>query len=213
MKDGRASWTAQLVTFFRAINDGLPESERVCHDPLAHEFLNWSWRLVGGSPVRSRVARRYVETHSQAATYTYIIARTRFIDELLADQIERGLAQLVLMGAGFDTRAYRFGELVGRVKVFEVDHPSTQELKVKRLERAFGAVPDHVVYVPVDFESELVEQKLLREGYDPGSRTFFIWEGVVSYLTPCAVDEMLASWPQTSARAARSLLLTSRSLQ
>jgi methyltransferase (TIGR00027 family) len=97
---------------------------------------------------------------------------------------------LVILGAGFDSRAYRFTQLKGKVIIFEVDHPATQKVKLDKLRQIFGAVPAYVAYVPVDFDAETLE-KLFTCGYDKRLKTLFIWEGVTYYITSHAVDSTL----------------------
>jgi methyltransferase (TIGR00027 family) len=99
---------------------------------------------------------------------------------------------LVILGAGYDTRAYRFDKLKEEVKVFEVDHPATQKVKIEKVSKALGSLPGHVVYVSVDFEKERLDKKLSESGYNKSLKTLFIWEGVTMYLTAEAVDETLA---------------------
>jgi methyltransferase (TIGR00027 family) len=84
----------------------------------------------------------------------------------------------------------RFAQLKGRVKVFEVDHPATQQMKAEQIKKILGQLPDFVTYVPIDFNVETL-QKLLAFGYSPRLKTLFIWEGVVCYLTAEAVDQTL----------------------
>jgi len=98
----------------------------------------------------------------------------------------------VILGAGYDSRAYRFEQLRGKVKIFEVDHPATQEAKKAKLEKIFGVVPDYVNYVPMDFAQETLDEFLPQSGYDEGLRTLFIWEGVTEYLDPGGVDATLS---------------------
>ena len=85
--------------------------------------------------------------------------------------IAAGLNQLVIIGAGFDTRAYRFEEVKENLKVFEVDHPVTQQVKVEKIKEIFGELPDHVIYVPVVFGADRLDRKLLENGYEPKFRT------------------------------------------
>ena len=99
---------------------------------------------------------------------------------------------MVILGAGLDARAYRFDELKNGVKVFEVDHPASQRTKLEKLKQVFGSPPAHVVYVPVDFNSQRLDQRLFESGYDEHLKTLFIWQGVTQYLTPEAVDTTLA---------------------
>lgn len=117
--------------------------------------------------------------------------RTRFIEEKLAEAVANGATQLVILGAGFDTRAYRLTELLKAVRVFEVDTPSTQDYKRRRVEKAGIDVPANLRYVPVDFRRNELESALAAEGYDSSQITFFIWEGVTMYLTEAAIEETL----------------------
>jgi methyltransferase (TIGR00027 family) len=121
-----------------------------------------------------------------------IPVRTRCIDDYLTTCIEQGIRQVVILGAGYDTRAYRFAALKGGVKVFEVDHPATQNVKREKIKKILGYLPDYVVYVPIDFEKEKVDERLFESGYDRSLKTLFIWEGVTMYVTGEAVDETLA---------------------
>jgi len=120
----------------------------------------------------------------------FLVARCRYMDDYLQKCIEDGIQQLVILGAGLDSRAYRFEQLVGHVKVFEVDHPATQLVKQDKLRKIFGSLPEQATYVPVDFNEETL-QKLFEYGYDRKLKTLFIWEGVVHYLTAEAVDRTL----------------------
>jgi len=192
VKEGTASWTARGVTLYRAIESTRPEDERVCYDPLAREFLRPEVRLLCRSRTMAKILDLSLKRAGLAPSYYYVIARTAYIDGCLEECIGEGIEQLVILGAGFDSRAYRFRELEGKVRVFEVDHPATQEPKIERIKKVLGALPGHVVYVSIDFESENLHERLLEGGYDPGLKTLFIWEGVVSYLTPEAVDGTLS---------------------
>jgi methyltransferase (TIGR00027 family) len=121
-----------------------------------------------------------------------VAARTRFIDDYLKSRVRKGVRQIVILGAGLDSRAYRIEGLKGAVTVFEVDHPATQRVKKEKVKKTLGSLPDHVVYVSMDFMKEKLEEKLPEHGYDRNSRTLFIWEGVTMYITAEAVDETLA---------------------
>jgi methyltransferase (TIGR00027 family) len=133
-------------------------------------------------------ARKNIEALSSAIM---MIIRTRFIEERLEHAIRDGVSQLVILGAGFDTRAYRLLELLKAVKVFEVDQPSTQEYKKRRIRETGIEVPPNLTYVPVDFRHDKLGDVLAAAGYDSGQRTFFIWEGVTMYLPEAAVEETL----------------------
>ncbi len=117
--------------------------------------------------------------------------RTRFIEERLADAVRNGATQLVILGAGFDTRAYRLTELLRNMRVFEVDRASTQEYKMRRIREAGIEVPANVTFVPVDFRHGELDGALRESGYDSSQVTFFIWEGVTMYLPEAAIEQTL----------------------
>ncbi len=98
---------------------------------------------------------------------------------------------MVILGAGFDTRAYRI-EGIEKTKVFEVDYPATQEAKQKRLKKVISPLPDYVIFVPIDFNTQTLGESLHASGYNDKGKTLFIWQGVTGYLTPEAVDNTLA---------------------
>ena len=168
-----------------------PEHTRVCYDPLAREFLSLILRCVAKSRLLVRIVLWEAERIAPGVPGE-VIGRTRYIDDRLKARIEDGIEQLVILGAGYDSRPYRFDELKEKVKVFEVDYPSTQEVKLKRVKRILGHIPDYVVYIPIDFDRERLDEKLYIGGYDKALKTFFIWEGVTYYITEKAVDETLA---------------------
>lgn len=123
--------------------------------------------------------------------YMFIQARTHHIDRVVADALDRGLDQLVILGAGLDSRAYRFRDRLHDVRVLEVDFPATARQKREQLARADVAA-DRVQFVEVDFTRETLATRLPREGFELGARTLFIWEGVTMYLPESAVVETLS---------------------
>jgi methyltransferase (TIGR00027 family) len=120
-----------------------------------------------------------------------MIVRTRFIDDALARAVAGGAAQVVILGAGFDSHAYRCEKLLAGVKVFEVDRPTTQALKRERVNAVLGGPPSNLTYVAIDFQHEDLGDVLRRNGCDPHVRTFFILEGVTMYLPEDAVRATL----------------------
>jgi methyltransferase (TIGR00027 family) len=129
----------------------------------------------------------------------FLTARDRYMDDYLSECLEQGFDQLVILGAGYDSRAYRFEALLKSMRVFEVDHPATQKNKLDGVKKIFGRLPEHVAYVGVDFNQQKLEDRLAAHGYDPHAKTVFIWQGVTYYLEPAAVDSTLAVIAQHSA--------------
>ncbi len=118
------------------------------------------------------------------------LCRGRYIDDVLKTSLEEGIEQLVILGAGFDSRAYRI-EGIDQVQVYEVDLPGAKNLKQIRVEIVLGAVPENVALVGMNFEHQKLDEVLPTAGFQKGERTLFIWEGVTQYLTAEAVDNTL----------------------
>src|SRR6185503_11837805 len=114
-------------------------------------------------------------------SYCFTIARTRHFDEALLAACRNGVEQVVLLGAGYDSRAFRFADELSGITVFEVDHPGTQARKRAILE-AGGKALGNLRYVPLDFTVGSLEKALADAGFVPGRRTLFLWEGVSYYL-------------------------------
>jgi methyltransferase (TIGR00027 family) len=191
---GRAKDTAELTAFGRAAG-AFERSDSLLKNPddMAREFLGWRLGffadLCAVGPLRRLVDRAYERTAPGAARY--LLVRTKHFDQLVLDEVEAGAKQLVILGAGYDTRAYRFRDRLANVRVFELDHPDTARRKIQILTKNHGALPTHVAYVAIDFQRESLEARLRGAGYDEKLRTFFLWEGVTYYLAEAAVDLVL----------------------
>ena len=176
MQQGKPSGTALAAATHRAAHQ-LIEGGRVFADPLA-------LRIVGEDP--EGIRRKAEEDPLSRRMRLFIAMRTRFAEDALAAAVNNGVRQLVVLGAGLDTYAYRspFGE---RLRIFEVDHPATQEWKRHRLNEASIPTPCWQTFVPVDFERATLSQGLRATGFDPALQTFFTWLGVVPYLSKEAI--------------------------
>ena len=192
MQQGRASRTAEYMALFRALETARPAGARRCDDPLARAFLSPGLATVAALariPGAADLVGRYIDRR-WPGTRTSAVARTRWIDDALRRELAGGVPQLVILGAGFDSRAWRLPELRG-VRVFEVDHPDTQARKRRALERAGVATPDTLRFVATDFDQQGLERAMAAAGYDAAQRTLFLWEGVTNYLSAAAVDTTL----------------------
>ena len=186
MRKNQTSMTAMGIAIVRGIESEKPENTRICYDPYARQFVSaFLYKFV-----RFFDKLGYSETKGPGVM-GFLVARDRHIDEFLKTQLAAGIKQLVILGAGLDSRAYRFDELK-QVKVFEVDHPASQHSKLDKLQEIFGKVPGHVIYVDIDFNTQSLETRLNECGYDETLKTLFIWQGVTQYLTPEAVDGTLS---------------------
>lgn len=136
--------------------------------------------------------------YEAVGTAIMMLVRTKFIDEKLQQAIAGGARQFVILGAGFDTRAYRFAELLKDVRVFEVDSDATQSYKRRRAQATLGAPPANLTYVTIDFNRDKLMDALVRAGFDPAVKTFFTWEGVSMYVAEEGVRETLRAIAQSA---------------
>lgn len=198
MKTNRTSFTALGIALLRALESARPADERVCYDPFARRFIPlWMWvmgRFFDGIGYSERRGPGVVG---------FLAARERAIDEALLAGLGPDVRQVVLLGAGYDARAYRLDALRS-VTVFEVDQPSTQAEKVRKLKAILPqGLPGNVRFVPLDFNRQSLEQGMYAAGYDPAARNLFVWQGVIYYLASEAVDATLAFIAGQSAPGSR----------
>lgn len=187
MKRTQVSTTSMGIAAMRAMESEKPAGERICYDPFARKLTSPGFYLL------AKLFSGYGEGRAPGAQ-GFMVCRCRYIDDYLQACLSSGIAQVVILGAGLDSRAYQNSPLRD-VKTFEVDHPATQADKMKRVIKLFGALPENVTYVPIDFNEETLD-KLLEHGFITTLKTLFIWEGVTYYLNPEAVDATL-EWVKT----------------
>ena len=191
MKGKRPSRTAGFVALGRALADAGLSHVPDFHDPTARVFLNdRGARSLAKVEAVAREGKRSARVESARVMADLIALRTAAIDKAVREAIAGGARQLVILGAGYDGRAWRLAELVG-VKVFEVDHPATQGDKRRHVDEL--PLPKGIVsFVSIDFERDSLDAALDRAGHDPLLPTCWIWEGVVMYLTHDAMKATLA---------------------
>jgi len=204
MREGLPSGTSFLVSFAR----GIGVDDRVV-DPIAVDLLPpWLGRMAD-APRRLGNTGALYRKAVRATTFglvDHMVLRTQAIDAHLGSALRSGIAQVVILGAGLDARAWRLPALESRT-VFEVDHPATQRYKRKRIG---GRTPrSDLRYVTVDFEKDRFAAELERTGFRPDEPSFWIWEGVAMYLPLDVIHETLAQLTSLSA-AGSELAITYR---
>ena len=199
MKAERPSRTAQFVTHGRAMADAGLSHIPDFRDPTARIFLNERGRRsLAKTEQTARNGTGGMRFEMARVMADMIALRTATIDAAVRDAIAAGTKQLVILGAGYDGRAWRMRELAG-VNIFEVDHPATQGDKRKHLSQL--PPPTGVVsFVPIDFKRDSLDSVLERGGHDSAASTCWIWEGVVMYLTRDVMRATLAAIARRSAR-------------
>jgi methyltransferase (TIGR00027 family) len=190
------SKTAMGVAFLRAVA-ALDEREEIRGwDNLAEIFLIEQWRgALKDRTIREAIAKKVL----YPGAYEYILARTAFVDGIIDRALRENIPQIVFLGAGYDSRPYRFRNFIKQTHIFELDAPATQQSKRELLRKADIVVPQQVVFVPINFSSESLKDALFGAGFTASQKTLFIWEGVTMYLSTDAIDDTLRSIRSVSA--------------
>jgi len=186
----RHSETAIFAALYRAVSNKEFKSEKFGPDYLAEYFLPSHFKFF----IKFKRIRVNVKNKSDKYTpgmYEYMLARTAFFDRIFMDALNKNTPQVVLLGAGYDTRAYRFAQLNNKTKIIELDIGTTQNRKMKCLKKARINIPKQVNFVPINFNEEALKEVLEKSGYERDEQTLFLWEGVSYYLDPESVDETL----------------------
>jgi methyltransferase (TIGR00027 family) len=190
MAELAAIQSAETVAALRALACDERGLSTPCHDLFAKHFLGLGKRLLLELAPR-RLLRALIDRTSPGS-YCFTIARTRHFDEALLAALRDGVEQVVILGAGYDSRAFRFSEALAGVRVFELDHPGTQARKKRLLASRGTGVPANVTLIGIDFAKQSFRQVLPQHGFRPDAKTLFLWEGVSYYLPEQAVDDVLS---------------------
>jgi len=196
MRHEEASRTTQRPALLRAAHQILDAEPKIHDDPLA----------VGLTPEASvesiRANERLIRGSDCMLLRSAFVLRARYAEDCLAAAALAGVSQYVILGAGMDTFAYRQPEHARAMRIFEVDHPSTQAAKRGCLAKRGLRTPANLAFVALDFEHDRLEQGLAAAGFDASKPTFFSWLGVLQYLTQPAIEEtlrLIASFARGSA--------------
>lgn len=186
MASSKASRSAEGVAAFRVIETLKPEGERIVSDPYAHALIPAGLMFS----ISMWIIKSGLYERMAPGAEGFIIGRERYIDDYLKAQLAEGLDQVVLLGAGFDTRAFRIHGME-RTRVFEVDQLETQSVMVERLHKVIDPMPGNVTFVPADLNTQQLGEVLRAAGYDEHGKTVFIWQGVTYFLEPEGIDRTL----------------------
>ena len=189
MKTDKASRTAQYMALFRALETNRPRAKRLFNDPYAASFLDSGLKTatkISNFPVLRELIQKIIQQKVPGA-FSSGLARTKYIDDLLQETIDNGVKQVIILGAGFDTRALRL-DFLKQVSVIEIDHPNTAKLKLDTLKESFKKLPDNIKYLQIDFNKESLEDLAINHSIDFSIPTTIIWEGVTNYLDKHAID-------------------------
>jgi methyltransferase (TIGR00027 family) len=183
LQTGKPSISAQRVAVRRAAHQVLDQPP-VFEDPLAVT-------IIGADDNSLLTATKGSYDAESRFIRAFMAVRSRFAEDQLNEAVRRGCSQYVILGAGLDTFAYRNAYSCKQLRVFEVDHPATQQWKMQRLAATGIPIPVNLTYVPVDFECNNLSDCLAKTGFNSQAPTFFSWLGVTPYLTPDAFQSTM----------------------
>lgn len=186
----KPSESALMAALRRAIANIEYKNGRFGPDDLAVHFLPPHYRFFLKFEKIQKSTREKLDKFFPGVT-EYLIARTAHFDAIFTDALKRNISQIVLLGAGYDSRAYRFAAWIKNTRIFELDIAPTQQRKKKCLQKTKIAIPSRVIFVPIDFNRESLANVLEKAGFRKDQQTLFIWEGVSYYLDPQSVDAVL----------------------
>jgi len=182
----KTSRTAEMTCSSRAASY---YEENPCYrssDHLATLLVPWFVRYLSKSGFLRKL---FISKFVPKGVYEYVIARTKYIDHVFTEAVDQGFEQVLIFGAGFDTRSIRLLRGDTTVKVFEVDAEATQKAKLGRLPEVGVPIPDNTTYIAVDFNKDDPKERLINNGFQLGKRCLFILEGLLMYLDDDAVDK------------------------
>ena len=193
----KPSETALFAALRRTIAYKDYKNEKFGPDHLAENFLPPHFRFfLRFTKIRENTKNKLND--ALPGMNEYMIARTAYFDRLFVDALDNEFRQIVLLGAGYDTRAYRFKQNNRGTEIFELDITPTQDRKKECLIKARIDIPQHVKFVPINFMEESLKDVLEKAGYDAQAKTLFLWEGVSYYLNVESVDATLDFISHTS---------------
>jgi len=208
--NGLPSRTSILTAAARAFGSREPDVSVRNPDWVAERLIGPAeLALIAEHPISKALSLDFQDAIYDPDVFGFawlMLVRTRFIDERMERAIRSGATQLVILGAGFDTRAHRFAELLRETLVIEIDYGATQEYKRRRVEAALEGAPDNVVYAPIDFTREDLGEVLHRAGFQPERKTYYICEGVSMYVPEEGMKGTLRTIASKSAPGSALLL-------
>lgn len=187
----RASNTALMAAIYRFLASKERRPGFTGPDHLAYLFLPAKAKFFLSFAFFRDIFKQKLDEKGPGS-YAYVSARTRYFDDLFKQALETHIPQIVILGAGYDTRSLRFQDKLNGTEIFELDVPSTQMEKLKILRKNNISIPEQVHHVPINFDTDDLKKRLFRAGYDPTRQSLFLWEGVTMYITDTAVDHTMA---------------------
>lgn len=185
------SWkTAILVASVRLIEQYQPKELKLFDDPIIKIFFSKIFLFLIQFKIIRNIEMMLTDLTAKGI-FGALLCRTKYFDDSLHAAMADGIDQLVILGAGLDTRPYRIAG-INKITVVEVDLPIMQNIKKEKLQKILGELPHNITFIPIDFNHQVLDEELNIPALDFSKPIFFIWEGVTSYISEEAVKNTLA---------------------
>jgi len=183
--ESTTSRTAELTCISRACSAMEKRKQYKSDDYIALLLLPAWFKTIIRLPLAKKIFTRFI---APKGIYEYVISRTKYIDSVFNQAILQDFDQILIFGAGFDSRALRFKNETNQVKIFELDVIVTQQSKINQYQRRNLKIPENLTFISIDFDKDSLSEKLDESGFQKGLKSLFILEGLIMYLQPESVD-------------------------
>ena len=186
--ESKTSRTAEFTCMARYLSTyekvGQLRSDDYISRIIVNSFINFIMRF--------HFASKLILKKFPYGMYGYVIARTKYIDEIVKSALMEGVEQILILGAGFDSRGIRFRDLSQKTKIFELDAFLTQNAKIERYKEKGIQIPENLIFIPIDFDRQSISDRLCECGFEKGKRCLFILEGLTMYLQSESVEDLFS---------------------
>jgi methyltransferase (TIGR00027 family) len=188
----KAIQTGDGVAMARAMMMLYPKEKRLYEDPYSEKMLPPFYKFYIKRMRNPKKLDSIMKKSEKSCPgiMGWFFCRDRYVDDIVTECLEKKEVETVVnLGAGMDCRAYLIPGM-DKIRCFEVDHPTVIKNKIKKMKKILGELPDHVVYVSIDFQKQSLDVELKNAGYNMNSKTLFIWEAVTQYISKEANDSV-----------------------
>jgi methyltransferase (TIGR00027 family) len=184
--ESKTSRTAEFTCMVRYLSYMEKREQLKSDDYVSPVIMNSLIKLI----TRFGFVKKLFVKNMPWGMYGYVIARTKFIDKCVKTAMQDGIEQILILGAGFDSRGIRFYDLSQNAKIFELDAYATQKVKIDRYKEKGVGIPENLIFVPIDFDKQSISERLSECGFEKGRPCLFILEGLTMYLQPESADSL-----------------------
>ena len=184
--ESKTSRTAEFTCMVRCLSYLEKRPQYKSDDYISYIIMNSLIKPF----IRLPIIKKRIISKFPSGMYEYVIARTKYIDEVAKTAMQDGTEQILILGAGFDSRGIRFQDMANNAEIFELDAPVTQNAKIERYKEMRIVIPGNLVFIPIDFDKQSISDRLSECGFERGKKCLIIMEGLTMYLQSESIDSL-----------------------